>query len=243
MQLSDKNLWQLQMSWASYVSQGHLFSDVSIRHSAEDFIYSYMERANRNVSIIVEKLDATGYQFLYPEAAHVKPDKNAKEWMESLRSKQIYVPLSLQAWLEVVGNVNLMGTHPLWDYSGYSGMGPEVVFHTDPLVVDVDESYIRSEYEAWECRVAEDGLDEAGPFRVSFAPDDIHKANVSGGAPYELDVDKPDFDSIVYNERHGHTFVAHIRNAFRWGGFPGFELEASRPNEFLDSIAGSLVEF
>jgi hypothetical protein len=80
----------------------------------------------------------------------------------------------------------------------------------------------------------------AGPFRLQFAPDYIHKANVSGGPAYEVDAYAPQVDVLVLNEPRGHTFVAHIREALAWGGFPGFRYLSEVPEAARRYVAGSL---
>jgi hypothetical protein len=76
-----------------------------------------------------------------------------------------------------------------------------------------------SEYE-WR---SEDGLVTAeSPFLIEFAPDYLHKANISGGSPYGLAVPNAGVDGLVIGDIHQTTFNNYLRVAFEWAGFPGW---------------------
>ena len=106
--------------------------------------------------------------------------------------------------------MNLVGKHPEWDYD-----------YADPLVVMAPPDYIRSEYESWQ---DDRGTEwDRGAFVVDLAPDYLHKANVSGGAPYAMAVPNEGVDGLFLWERHQTTFVNYVRICFSWGGFPGWD--------------------
>jgi hypothetical protein len=65
-------------------------------------------------------------------------------------------------------------------------------------------------------------IEETGPFFIEFAPDFVHKANISGGPPYSIDAWAPAVDSLV-RDRLNASFWTHVRNAIEWGGMPGFK--------------------
>jgi hypothetical protein len=73
--------------------------------------------------------------------------------------------------------------------------------------------------DAWKDDRDEDG----GSFRVPIAPDELTKADTSGGSPYEIIIPCVDADVVLENERHSLPFVSYLRLCFEWGGFPGFE--------------------
>ena len=119
-----------------------------------------------------------------------------------------------------------MGSHPGWSRPAYLGEGEtnvEDVVYSDPLVVELPTDYIDALWYEWKEARRDDPL---LPFRVSIAPDSLHKANVSGGPPYELSADRPLVDSIVWNEMQCQTFVSYLRDAASWRGFPGLRFEA-----------------
>jgi hypothetical protein len=197
-----------------------------------------MRRARSCIESIIDKLLKGGYRFLDTARAHQAPDPDLLEWLEQYERQGIYLPVSLQAWLANVGNVDLRGTHPAWPRPGYvfEGMVPtNEVLYTDPLVVQVSSDYIAYSRKEWESSVREDGLESAGPFSIAIAPDYIHKANLSGGPPYEIRSDSAAVDSLLFNERHCTSFTNYLRVALRWGGFPGFE--------YINHVKRDLNEF
>lgn len=239
------NTWQRQMNWASLVALDYrLRWDIGFRQEAHRIAREIMRTARENVERIVEHLVRIDYRFSEPDRIHLPPTKMATEWFADYESKGVYFPVSLQAWILEVGSVNFMGSHPNWPHPGYlfqdSGAGVEP-WLTDPLVIDVPEDFIQQEYKDWQWRCDEDGSQQAGPFRIPIAPDDIHKANVSGGGPYEVPTELPAVDALVLNERHCVSLVSYLRMAFDWGGFPGFELIDERPAEFIASLKRGLL--
>ena len=58
---------------------------------------------------------------------------------------------------------------------------------------------------------------------IDIAPDDLHKANTSGGDPYQIAVPDLSADGRLLGERHDLFFVKYLRLVFRLGGFPGYD--------------------
>ena len=77
---------------------------------------------------------------------------------------------------------------------------------------------------------------------IAIAPDDLHKANTSGGDPYEMAIPDPHADGELLNERHNLFFVEYLRLCFRLGGFPGYDGTERVPPE-IATLSASLVEF
>ena len=132
--------------------------------------------------------------------------------LDGLEAEIGLLPLSLRAWFEQVGQVNLNGSHPDWTV--------EYPF-PDPLVVEAPVDYVRSEYEAWSSDRGTE-WDSGSTFALPIAPDYLHKANLSGGMPYGLAVPNPAADGLVLWELHQTTFVNYLRIAFAAGGMPGW---------------------
>ena len=134
------------------------------------------------------------------------------------------MPLSLRAWFEQVGSVNLMGIHEALNPE-FGATGP------DPLVV-------------YPCPFSNfDACAEAfGPDVLVISPDDIHKANNSGGDPYCMQVVDPVADARLLNQWRQTTFVDYLRTAFSWGGFPGWERSSNRPEKELSFLREGLLE-
>ena len=80
---------------------------------------------------------------------------------------------------------------------------------------------------------------------LDLAPDYLHKANTSGGAPYRIELPFFGADPDFVNEAHELPFVDYLRLCFRWAGFPRLEGHADRPNvrEFLQMMGNGLERF
>jgi hypothetical protein len=89
---------------------------------------------------------------------------------------------------------------------------------------DLVAGYRRGDHECvWrELRAHE--LDD--PCNLDLAPDCLHKANISGRAPYGIELPYLGADPVFVHEEHGLAFVDYLRLAFRWGGFPRLERHA-----------------
>ena len=130
-----------------------------------------------------------------------------------------------------MGSSDLTGSHPDWSRSscifGDHNTVSEVIM-TDAFVCKVTVDYLDYLYNEWVCL---DG-DRRIPVRIDFSPDHLHKANVSGGPPYQMSAHPPAIDTLVLNERRGLSFGRMIRLALCWKGFPSFE---QIPNEGISS--------
>ncbi len=265
----SENIWQPQTSWTTFVASDYRLTDVKFRRKALLKAREIMKITRSNVNKIIKRLRNRKYQFV--QEPHIPPLKRTviTKWVKELAEDNIFIPIAFQAWMEEVGSVNLMGTDPSWQYSGYDSIGPKETWCTDPLVVETDIEYTNGEIENWkqlcngeyyeqiskdsqkdfiknwgqqyfeewkERLLAEQESDQVGPYRIDFAPDDLHKANCSGGMPYALCTARPTVDPLVLWEAHCYSFVAHIRHAFTWGGFPGFEDTENRPIDFIEEM-------
>ena len=134
------------------------------------------------------------------------------------------LPISLRAWYEVVGGVSLMGSHDV--------LNPEGEYTADPLVV----APLR------EILVMVESLGDEGEMDLMVAPDDFHKANISGGEPYSITVPDARADAPFKYEWHETTFVNYLRKAFEWGGFPGWERRKKNvPRDRISALTEGLL--
>ncbi len=222
--LDGKSLSRIHSDWACLVGQSHRLGDEQFREEALGFALQLMVRVRSWAAETVEALQKSGYRFVYPERAILDPDSDASDWVRELRQKGVHLSLAFEAWLRVIGGVNLMGTHPSWSRSAYAfddSADRQEPIYTDPLVVEMPKDYANYLYDEW--LEARSQSEAQSPFRVEIAPDHLHKANVSGGLPYQLSAGRPAVDGFVWNERHGIGFVGYLRKAIEWGGFPGFD--------------------
>ncbi len=214
-----------QQVWKELVDAGE---DVRLDALAADALavaYETMERVNQNVRTLVERLNGLGYRFSARQP-HQPPGKRTWKELQELEQLVGPLPLSLRAFYDVVGAVDLIGSH--------RGLIPrDSSIPPDPLVVYGVEDALQE---------AESMEDEQSG-EITIAPDDLHKENVSGGDPYVIAVPDARADAIVLNERHDLLFVDYLRLACRLGGFPGYEgVDRDLPAE-LDRLRAGLLEF
>jgi len=184
------------------------------------------------------------YRFVYPGSdggffglrkakahePHVPPAVNVRDQVAELeRLVGGPIPLSLRAFFELVGEVNFNGDHPT--------LAPrESDFTPDPLMVcNVEDALAMVDsYER----------DEDEPAAIEFAPDALHKANVSGGGPYSIAVPQAAADGHVDDEPNDVTFVEYLRIAILgWGGLPGWKDANIAPPSEIERLSENLVQF
>jgi len=240
--LADKSISRIHSDWALLISQEHRLSDASFRSEALNFAMQIMARVGEWLDRTVEALNSDGYKFVYPDRAYVGPDPTAQEWIEEFRQKDVYFSVALEAWLRQVGGVNLMGSHRSWPIPAYiyddepSGRYPVC---TDPLVVELPQDYANYLYDDWIEQRNQSA--ETEPFRLDIAPDDLHKANISGGLPYQLSTDRPQVDGLLWNERRCTTFMGYLRLAVQWDGFPGLEYVKASERPSIPEVESALI--
>lgn len=186
-----------------------------------------MRRVRRNCELIVARLQSLGYVFgtypdgttgYYTEGPLVSPSDAMRDSTSELEAEAGPLPLSLVAFWQEVGSVDLVGMHPKW---------PDGL---DPLVIASSEGALALLYE--------DEDDDESRF-VGLAPDDLHKDNVSGGDAYGVVLPNPSVDFVFLNERHDLPFVSYLRMAIlQWGGFPGLDEKSARFDPLGELVAG-----
>ena len=188
-----------------------------------------MTRARANVELLVDRLANMGFDFLLPRTAgsawmgptgpeistddllvHCLPRPDADALMAVIQETTAGVfPLSVRAWYQIVGDVSLLGDHPL--LSSYKlPMLDGRVMYSDPLMIVPLRSLV-NELEF---------LPEVST-KFSFFPDKYFKAGRGGAMPMEIVCEGAQADAILHNEPHGLSFVQYLRRSFAWGGFPG----------------------
>jgi hypothetical protein len=201
-----------------------------------------MTRVARNADLLGERLAVMGWRPLYSEL-RTRPRANDRDVMRRIEeSTGAPLPVTLRAFWETVGGINFV-----WDYE--SGEAPDLgvalpMDEMDPLCVDTPE-VVAHVFEEWEERRSGIDPELADPFNLDLAPDYLHKANISGGGPYGIELPYPGVDPVFANEAHELPFVDYLRLCFRWAGFPRLERYADRPNvrEFLEVMSKGLEQF
>lgn len=223
---AEYNVSRIHNDWACLISQNYRLRDDGFRSEALEFSLQIMRRAKFYLLDIIDQLVSDGYKFTDESKVYAAPDVDARDWINEYRNRGVFLPLAFEAWLLEVGSVNLIGTHPDWFKPAYSydtNSTVDEVLYTDPLVVEFNGDYLCYLYDEWSSVMNSVEQNKNTPFRIDISPDYLHKANISGGMPYELDTEKPTVDAILLNERHVTTFTGYIRQALIWKGFPGFD--------------------
>jgi hypothetical protein len=214
--------------WRELQNLGAKVRDEPNYSQASEVASETMRRVRRNCERIISRLQTLGYVFgTFPDGTRrhyitdplTPPSSAMQADRKELESEAGMLPLSLIAFWNEVGAIDLVGMHRSWS----DGL--------DPLVVDPPEGALSFLF------------DEGDGIFVGLAPDDLHKDNTSGGDPYGLQLPNPSADFLLMNERHNMLFVPYLRLAIlEWGGFPGLE---GRGDHFdpLDSLVDGLELF
>jgi hypothetical protein len=216
--------------WSELMAQGTAVRTEPLAADALAVAYETMSRVDLNVRALVMRLGEIGFEFTTPDGTrrrmkdvHVSPNARTAKRIQRIERASGPLPLSIRAFYEVVGSIDLVGRHPsLAPASGSVAPDPIVVIGIEEALSDVMEE-------------EDDGA-------LILAPDDLHKSNVSGGDPYEVAVPDAAADARVLNERHNLLFVDYLRLCFRFGGFCGYEGQTDVPPE-IDHLRDGLAEF
>jgi len=218
--------------WRELVSLGADVREAPYAADALAVAYETMRRVQANVRTVVERLTAMHYTFDTPNwrremgRGYTLPPADIHRQIASFEREYAVLPLSLRTFFEVVGEVYLIGSHPtLAPTRGPVAPDPLVVYSLDDCAAILDED-------------EEDG----GPSAITIAPDDLHKADTSGGAPYEMAIPDLRADGELLNERHQLFFIDYLRLSFRFGGFPGYDGVVEVP-EAISALKAGLLDF
>jgi hypothetical protein len=102
----------------------------------------------------------------------------------------------------------------------------------DPLVIFPVEELL-DQLSDRDCNGREESIE------LVIAPDDLHKANISGDATYlTLPSRSADFP---FNDWHRKGFVDYLRAVFQWGGFPGWARSSHPPLAVIAELKEGLL--
>jgi hypothetical protein len=226
--------------WSELIALGDSVREDPYAADALAVAYETMQRVAANVQIVIGRLNQLSYRFqtevtMPDESAmlpHLPPGPVAQKRVQQLeKAARGSAPLSLRAFYEVVGAVDLNGHHPSLaprDDEGGCEISP------DPLAVIPLEV------------ITSDTRPEAlSGGRIPIAADEIFKAGGAGGDVYEIEVPDLGADGELLNTAYGDKlfFVEYLRLCFRWGGFPGWKhAVGARPPE-IEQLRQGLVQF
>ncbi len=167
------------------------------------------------------------------------PEASIPAMIRKLEKAGMVLPLSLQAWAEAVGNVNLSGAHPtlcFWRDENFPGV------LADPLMISLDDLMFQGE----EWLEPSDESDRPRKIEVILGWDAETKADLviaddEIDEGYNMVLPGEAADAMLNGEPHQTHFVEYLRIAFRWGGFPGWENEKKRPEKELRFLSDGLL--
>lgn len=213
--------------WAELVTHGTAIRTDLLFDDAQAVAHAMMQRARRNVELLVKRLPELGYRFAYPDRVWIPVNAEMHQMLNDLEFNYGQLPLVVRAWFEIVGSVNLMGAHP--KLSGYTELnwdGSQYI-DGDPLVVEtIWFDYLRAE--------AHNTV-----YQLPIAPDAGHKAGESSNGAMHLLLPNPVFDAPLLDDGGrwtGTFFIQHLQTCFEWGGFPGLR-GGWMPGQQLDLTA------
>ncbi|MBZ9750157.1 hypothetical protein K7W42_04690 [Deinococcus sp. HMF7604] len=232
---------EYEQVWAELVEMGPEVRHPSILPEAAAVARETMRRARANIQTLLPQLRALGYRFgtfsgggFTPTRPYSPPSKTSLLQLKRLDRLAGPLPLSLQAWYEVVGSVHLVGQAPWGD----------TAVPADAVVVDPVHSvlyFVREWLEEFGSVPPEERCTFDPCLAAEFAPDEWHKDDTSGGPPYAIHLPNASADARVEYEWHNTTFVSYLRECFACGGFPGLaRLPGGLPVEVRQLAAGLL---
>jgi hypothetical protein len=196
-----------------------------------------MRRAAHNVKLLLERLKQLDYRFHGGEWVYVPCTKEERKLLAACDRKRLWVPISLRAFREEVGRVDLVGSHPA--LSPMDDKGEPLL--TDALEVQDCELTLDGILEEW----AEAGPEEREPMAWEICADAQGKADmlvdVQVEDSYTVQLPNAAADAVLEGEAHGITFVEYLRLSFQWGGFPGWEKYEDRPEKELAFLREGLL--
>src|SRR5262245_56779258 len=164
-----------------------------------------MRRVRRNCEQIVARLRGLDYVFgTYPDGSSgyysqgplVPPSEATRANVAELDQRVGPLPLSLAAFWQEVGSVDLVGMRRSWP----DGLDPLVIFEPEGAISVIDDC-------ALDAADGEEG--DCERFEAPLAPDELHKDNISGGEPYSVALPNPAADFLLRYERHNLLFVPY----------------------------------
>jgi hypothetical protein len=261
-----------------------------------------MRRARHNIELLLPRLRSLGFVFGYdwvleePPAyvtrradlaegwrrwvleaqreycAFRPPQPDSLERITELEHLTGALPLSLRAWYEVVGTVDLVGRPPpSWSREALDYPHPDLdarqELRTRFATAAGSRGMTDSEYHhlmrhnavLWhaandwdiyldpllvlpvEVSLAESIACVDDTYNIVVAPEGGRKWFQGDGDPYFIIAPNPAADAELINDWHGATFVAYLRTAFRWAGFPGLARARRLPLADLDYLKEELL--
>jgi hypothetical protein len=195
--------------------------DGEFRDEVTEVAEAAMRRVAQNADLIADRLRALGWKASFHDLRTLPNVSDQAVFARIVEISGAPVPPTLLAFWRVVGGINWV-----WDYDA-SVAQPNLGFELPPEDYDALCVYapgvVMYLFDEWMDQKERSDPELLHPFRIVLAPDYLHKANISGGSPYCIEVPFLGADPLFADERHGLPFLDYLRLAFRWAGFPGLD--------------------
>jgi hypothetical protein len=257
--------------WHELRALGDQIRQPPLRADAQAVAHATMQRVRHDLERLILRLQRLNYAFgagffddLSPEEAvearrlapvFAPPAPATQAQLAELEGLVGPLPLSLRAFYEVVGSVNLVGRFPPGTFGPAEAEGrrqralrpsleipfnPAFDYELDPLFVYSLEMTLVL-FHDWRDRRTTSGQPLL-PYRLPIGPDCFFKYSLSGGGQYSVEVPCAAADAPLLLEWHQTTLVDYLRIALHWGGFPGLERRQppTLPPEF-EVLRGDLL--
>jgi hypothetical protein len=218
---------EFQSVWRDIRS--HAGIDGDFRAEVLEVACATMRRAARNADLLAARLSYNGWRALpvLDDRLRTAPSPDDEAIFQRIEDTTSGpVPPSVLAFWRIAGGINFV-----WDYNCEL---PALDFGTglhldkmDPLCIDPPAAVLHN-LETWEEQKNEPDPDLIEPFSLDLAPDHLHKANISGGLPYGVELPFRGADPVLDGERAGLPFTDYLRMSFRWAGFPGLQYHSDQ---------------
>jgi hypothetical protein len=228
--------------WQELLDQGEAARQAPLLEDARQTAELCMRRARASIERLVERLKNDGYRFTNDPLA-ASGDVDAQ--LDRLTSVGP-LPIALEAFYRQLGAVDLRGQHPelaklgpLRETSTLATIGdPEQYVYSDPLVVPPLEALVD---EALDRRAELEQLEPDEGLMITFSGDIIAKAEPTGGV-YGILLPDGSLDTDL-DVHTATTFADYLRDALRWGGFPGLHHYEGPPLALIERLRADFEPF
>ncbi len=235
---------EYQQVWAELLALGSQIQHEPLASEALAVTTETMNRVKHNIALLKQRLYTLDYKFVADDpnwGGELEKYLLEKTWLNTisvLEKAGLTLPISLEVFYELVGSVDFRGSHPkLSKYSGFYDSEVGLGVFSDPLVVWPPDSDDIEEYRCY--NIPDESLNSG--YCLEIAPDEIHKANISGGSPYYIMLGDAAIDGRLLGDRNYGTFIEYLREVFRWGGFPGLATNPAMVREELAFLTKDLL--
>ena len=209
----------------------------------EKVLIETFQRVRFNLEIIYKELKNIDYVFWTDKTGNdealLKPFSNTDELLDILEQNIEpfgKLPVSLKMFYQIVGSCNFA-----WNYQD----DPNILWEmADPIQIAPLTDCVSEVNDQYWLETMEEYIqdDDFGFAYLDLSADDLHKDNISGGAPYALQLNKgKSIDGKFLNEPNDTTFINYLRICFESCGFPGMSYADNKIfQEFFDRVKPQL---